>query len=250
MSQDKPAPTILIVDNDITLRLKMQETFHSYGFDVWVANNGKDAVKIITSLKPDAVITAMSLPRLSGFDLCRELRQSLNIWTPVLLIAEKADELEAVLGFELGADDYLVKPLRLKEVVARVKSVIRRGSLCCDTPSVSGVHESEGLLENGALSLDPVHFTLYKNGDTVELTRKEYELVYYLLKNKGKAFTREHLKTIISGDDHQIDERIIDVFISRIRRRIEPKSRNPVYIKTVRNVGYMMKEIKEKKLSY
>ncbi|PYZ93952.1 DNA-binding response regulator [Salipaludibacillus keqinensis] len=241
------APTILIAEGNETLRTDMEETFQKHGFETWAVENGLDALKATTSLKPDAIVIDLDLRKLGGLDLCRELRQSHHLWIPIILISRKIDEIDAVLGLELGADDYIVKPLRLKILVARVKSIIRRGNLCCyDTNENQGDRNgsSQKLLRNGDLTLDPTHFSVYKdNEEVIDFTRKEFELVYFLMKNKGKAFSRKHLLKVLSGNDSELDERIIDVFISRVRQKIEPHKRNPVYIKTVRNVGYMMKEM-------
>lgn len=247
MNEMNVNPSVLIAEKDDVWRLKIREVFDSYGYDTWVVNNGKDALKIVLSLKPDAVIMEMDLPGLRGLDVCRELRQSKHDWTPVIFISEKSEELDAVLGLELGADDYMVKPLRLKELAVRVKSVLRRGRLhnlySGTSPEAYPEFKHTDLLKNGELILDPNYFTLYKNDVPIDLTRKEFELVHFLLKNKGKAFSRQHIMNILSGPGRDLDERIIDVFISRVRNRIEPNRRNPVYIKTVRNVGYMMKII-------
>ncbi|MCR6107427.1 response regulator transcription factor [Salipaludibacillus agaradhaerens] len=253
MSEAKVVPRILIAEKDRSVRGEIQQIFRSYGYETWVVANGKDALKIINSLKPDAVILDMDLPELSGLDVCRELRQTLNNWLPVVLISVQSDEIEAVLGMELGADDYMVKPLRFKELVARVKAVLRRGQLCClenETKEEAVSALKQGKYRSGELVLDPVHLTLYKGKKPVELTRKEFELMFFLMKNKGKAFTRQHLITALTVNDQTYDERIIDVFVSRIRRQIEPNRRNPLYIKTVRNVGYMLKDVPIKHKSY
>ncbi|WP_416151338.1 response regulator transcription factor [Salipaludibacillus sp. HK11] len=245
MIEQKFMPSVLIAVNDLELRLLMEKTFKTSGIETWTVDNGQEAMKMALSLKPDAIVTELELPKLSGLDLCRELRQSYSNWTPVILISNYIDELDAVLGLELGADDYMVKPVRMKELVARIKSIIRRGSLCCNEPNQLVFEDdqpSPQLLSNGELSLNPDHFSVYMRNELVDFTRKEFELIAYLLKNKGKAFSRNHLLDVLSSD-HPLDERIIDVFISRIRQKIEPNNRNPQYIKTVRNVGYIMKDI-------
>ncbi|UTR15450.1 response regulator transcription factor [Salipaludibacillus sp. LMS25] len=252
MSEAKVVSRILIAEKDRATRVKIQQVFQSYGYDTWLVGNGKDALKIINSLNPDAVILDMDLPELSGLDVCRELRQTFNNWLPIVLISAQSDEIEAVLGMELGADDYMVKPLRFKELVVRVKAVLRRGQLCClnETNDEFAAALEQERYRSGELVLDPIDLTLYKGETPVELTRKEFELIFFLMKNKGKAFTRQHLITALSVNDQTYDERIIDVFVSRIRRQIEPNRRNPLYIKTVRNVGYMLKDVPTRHKSY
>ncbi|WP_280769751.1 response regulator transcription factor [Salipaludibacillus daqingensis] len=238
--------SILILEKNIDLCKEMEKIFQYHGFQTWIAHHSDDALRISLSLKPDAIVIGLDFRNDTGIDFCRQLRQTYLIWIPIILISNQADELDVVLGLELGADDYMIKPLRLKELVARVKSAIRRGRLCCiesTKMSYSVGIDSTNMIKNGLLTLDPANFSVFKQNESIELTRKEYELIHYLMKNKGKAFSRSHLLQVLSGDDPILDKRIIDVFISRIRQKIETNNRNPQYIKTVRNVGYVMKEI-------
>ncbi|WP_096435831.1 response regulator transcription factor [Alteribacter populi] len=233
--------TLLIVDRNIELIEKMDDYFGRSGFQTYSCTDGLEAIKKIRVTKPDAIISELDLPRLSGLDLCRELRFEKNDWTPIIFTSTKNEELDAVLGLELGADDYMTKPLRLKELAARVKSTIRRGERCCINEEPIADHHFSNTIKIGEITIDPAHFLVYQNDQPVELTKKEFELLHFLSKNKGKAFSREQLLQELS--DHHLEVRIIDVFISRIRRKIEPHRKNPTYVKTVRNIGYMMNEV-------
>ncbi|WP_336511529.1 response regulator transcription factor [Alteribacter salitolerans] len=240
------AHSVLIIEQDQPTIDMIESYFSRSGFETYVAKNGHEGFRQASIIQPDAIVTELDLPGYSGLDICRELRFVKNDWTPIVLISEKREELDAVLGLELGADDYMTKPLRLKELVARVKSTIRRGSKCCSQEDQNhGSSEHSRIIKNGELTIDPDHFLVYKNDRPVDLTRKEFELLYYLSKNKGRALSREKLMQELSGDEVELDERIIDVFISRIRNKIEPHRRNPTYVKTVRNIGYMMNVVKE-----
>ncbi|MCD8511741.1 MAG: response regulator transcription factor [Bacillus sp. (in: Bacteria)] len=237
--------SVLIIDNNKDQRLKIQNDLKIKGFSSFGVSTSKDALKLLQSFTPAAIIVDLDISTNNGLDLCRELRNVENNWTPIIIISSNDDELDAVLGLELGADDYMIKPIRYKELIARVKSVIRRGNLCCigsQTGDVSG-NGKEVQLTNGNLTLEPDHFMFYIQGKPVDLTPKEYEILYYLFKNKGKVLSRYNLMCELLGDEDPTDERIIDVFISRIRQKIEPSRRNPTYIKTVRNIGYMMNDI-------
>ncbi|WP_026690400.1 response regulator transcription factor [Alteribacter aurantiacus] len=239
--------SVLIIEHDQQTIDMVESYFKKSGFKTYVAKTGKEGLKQASIIQPDAIVTELDLPGYGGLDLCRDLRFGKNDWTPIILMSEKSEELDAVLGLELGADDYMTKPLRLKELVARVKSTIRRGTKCChDDVQSSSNQEQSRLIKNGELTIDPDHFLVYKNDRPVDLTKKEFELLYYLAKNKGKALSRERLLQELSADETEMDERIIDVFISRIRNKIEPHRKNHTYVKTVRNIGYMMNVVKER----
>nr|WP_246593576.1 response regulator transcription factor [Evansella tamaricis] len=225
----------------------MEQAFKNSGFNTYTLESAETAIKKLNIVSPDIIVSELDLPLMSGLDFCRELRHNHNDWTPIILLSSERDELEAVLGLELGADDYIVKPIRVKEVVARAKSILRRGTLCCSQQGGSYTpyeYLKKDMLRNGDLIIDPDHFIVYKNEVPIDFTRKEYELFYYLFMNKGKVLTRAQLIQELSGDE-EIDERIIDVFISRIRNKIETNKRTPVYIRTVRHIGYMMKDVQD-----
>lgn len=235
--------SILIVGHQKAEVKVIQNGFENSGFRTHIAYDSEEAFTQLHSISPDAIIIELEMPRISGIDFCRELRITYKDWTPLIVISSKNEELDQVLSFELGADDYMSKPIRIKELIARVKSVIRRGRMCCVNEKERRIENRSEQIVNGDLVLDPEHFVVYLSGRAIDLTRKEYELIYYLFMNQGKALSRTELLHSLSGEDADMDERIIDVFISRIRQKIEPHPRNPTYVKTVRNIGYMMKEI-------
>ncbi|MFA9555923.1 response regulator transcription factor [Evansella sp. AB-rgal1] len=240
--------SVLIVDSDTEHQAILMQLFLDYGFEAVGVSTYEEARKLLKSFVPSILILDLKSPKMKALDFCRELRMESNNWTPMILLSSKDDELEAVLGLELGADDYLLKPVRGKELLARVKSIIRRSKICCNDQGEQTPNPTNKKLVNGDLLLDPDHFMLYKNNKPVDLTRKEYELLYYLFVNRGKALLRSQLLKELAGEEVDLDERIIDVFISRIRNKIEPSRRNPVYVKTVRNIGYMMKDFSSEKV--
>lgn len=241
MKEINTNPSILIADHTSNVRLDIENMFKVYGFKTWGASSGTDTLKKVLTLSPQTIIMELSLPGMGGLDVCRELRQVHNNWTPIIFVSERMNELDTVLGLELGADDYMTKPLRLKELVARVKSIHRRGHLWSLSKEPNREKDStDMILNNGDLVIDVSQFIVYKAGEPIEFTRKEFELLYYFFQNKGKAFSRKHLLNVLSKEGNDADERIIDVFISRIRQKIEPHHQSSTYIRTVRNVGYMM----------
>lgn len=228
--------TILIVEAETELQREIERAFRQGGFDVWKTSSGEEAFKIVEHLRPEGIVLASELADGSGLDLCRKIRQSKN-WTPIVMMTEITNEVDCVLSLELGADDYVTKPLRLKELVARMKSILRRGSLCCYTEK----REEPGILKNGELKIDSEQFAVSLSGEWIDMTRKEFELLVFLANHLDQSFSREELMEAISEEEHGMDQRIIDVFVSRIRQKIEPNKQHPSYIKTVRGVGYMMR---------
>ncbi|SDZ03506.1 two-component system, OmpR family, alkaline phosphatase synthesis response regulator PhoP [Evansella caseinilytica] len=235
---------VLIVEKQIEVSEQLHPLLESNGFEKLTAHDLESAVKIVQTYSPQIILAELDYSYVNGLDLCRQLRNEKNDWTPIILISAKDDEVDAVLGLELGADDYVIKPIKPKELVARMKSILRRGNLCCLQGGYKQENQWEkGKIFNGNLAIDPDHFMVYLEDEPVNLTRKEYEILYYLFINKGKVLTRQQLINELSAEDMMLDERIIDVFISRIRQKIEPHRKNPVYIKTVRQMGYMMKDM-------
>ncbi|TMW71886.1 response regulator transcription factor [Alteribacter natronophilus] len=234
---------MIIVEQNEEIVEVLTPQLRKAGYRTHVIRDAAEAVTKAISIKPAAIVTELDLPGFSGLDLCRELRFVHDNWTPIVLISEKNDELDAVLGLELGADDYVTKPLRMKELTARVRAAIRRSGKCCWDHGGS-LEEQSRITRIGDLTIDPDHFNVFRNDEHIDLTKKEFELLYYLMKNKGKALSRDRLLQELSADGSDLDVRIIDVFVSRIRGKIEPNRKNPVYIKTVRNIGYMMQDVR------
>lgn len=179
------------------------------------------------------------LPKLDGMEVCKQLRQN-KIMTPILMITAKDDVLDRILGLELGADDFMVKPFSPREVIARIKAILRRNEL--QTESINEIISEETKMEIGDLILFPLKFETYFNGNLIELTLKEFELLLYLSKNKGRVLSREQLLNSVWRHDFAEDTRIVDVHISRLREKMNEDTKNSAYIKTIRGIGYKMEE--------
>lgn len=230
--------SVLILETDLDLLEKLKQSFSGGGFIVWAETTVREAEKTLLHRRPDGIVVSAVLDEESGLDFCRLIRSDQN-WTPLIMLTESDDELDCVLSLELGADDYVMKPVRYKEAVARMKSVLRRGELCC---TFTQVETDDGMIiRNGRLLIDLNQHSVFVEEEWVEMTKREFELLLYLMQHPDRSFSRGDLLEAVSDVERDLDERIIDVFISRLRQKIEPNKRNPTYIKTVRGVGYMMR---------
>ncbi|NJP36780.1 response regulator transcription factor [Alkalicoccus luteus] len=230
--------SVLILETDLDLLEKLKQSFSGGGFIVWAETTVREAEKTLLHRRPDGIVVSAVLDEESGLDFCRHIRSDQN-WTPLIMLTESDDELDCVLSLELGADDYVMKPVRYKEAVARMKSVLRRGELCC---TFTQVETDDGMIiRNGRLLIDLNQHSVFVEEEWVEMTKREFELLLYLMQHPDRSFSRGDLLEAVSDVERDLDERIIDVFISRLRQKIEPNKRNPTYIKTVRGVGYMMR---------
>jgi two-component system alkaline phosphatase synthesis response regulator PhoP len=204
------------------------------GYIVDFAFDGMAALEKIQAEKPDLVVLDLMLPKLDGLEVCRRIRQEKS-HVPILMLTAKSDEFDKVLGLELGADDYMTKPFSPRELTARVKAILRR------MEAVREVHqEKQGghRIEIGELMIDPEAYEVTRGGKEVELTPKEFELLLYMANHRGKVLSRDQLLNAVWNYDFVGDSRIVDVHVSHLRDKIEEDSRNPVYIKTVRGIGY------------
>lgn len=201
------------------------------GYTVVVAYDGEEALRLAKSCKPDLILLDIMLPKKDGFAVCREIRQKSNV--PIIMLTAKDTELDKVLGLELGADDYVTKPFSAREVVARVKALLRRAV----QPKVEEVGE---ILTCQDLVVDTGRMEVMVNKQTVDLTYREYLLLTYLMRHAGYVISREKLLEEVWGYDFYGDERTVDVAIRRLREKIEPNPSEPRYILTKRGVGYLM----------
>lgn len=176
-------------------------------------------------------------------DVCKELRQQ-KVLTPILMLTAKDDEFDKVLGLELGADDYMTKPFSPREVIARIKAVLRRIQMQVPAASDEVDEEEDDGIKIGELRVLPNYYEAYFKGDLLELTPKEFELLLYLVKNKGRVLTRDQLLSAVWNYDFVGDTRIVDVHISHLREKIEENTKKPIYIKTIRGLGYKLEEPK------
>lgn len=218
---------VLIVDDDEHIAELIKIYFEKDGFTTVTANNGKKAVELFKSEAPAIVILDVMMPEMDGWQVCREIRRVSNI--PIIMLTAKGETFDKVLGLELGADDYMVKPFEPKELIARVKAVLRRS----DTKETSA--EKEIVFPNLTINLS--NYELKINGNIVEVPPKELELLYFLASNPNRVFTREQLLEEVWGFDYFGDSRTVDVHIKRLREKLEGVESN-WQLKTVWGVGY------------
>jgi len=222
---------ILIVDDEEHIIELLKFNLLNAGYDVFTANNGIDAVKIAKAEKPGLLLLDLMLPGIDGFDVCKEIKRDNDMKkTSIIMLTAKGEELDKILGLELGADDYITKPFSVRELLARVKAVLRR------TNSFSETEEDHYDSEN--LKVEFERHEVFVNGEKVDLTLKEFELLQILIKNKGKILTRETLLDKIWGYEYIGETRTVDVHIRYLRKKIEEDDKNPRFIETIRGVGY------------
>lgn len=238
---------ILVVDDEQPIADILKFNLEKEGYEVTCAFDGIKAVELAFSEQPDLILLDLMLPGKDGMDVCREVRTRLSV--PIIMLTAKDGEIDKVLGLELGADDYVTKPFSTRELLARVKAQMRRhqpgASLYAGAGALGGaeVPQRQGLTVD-ALFIDTDMYTVYKHGEPLDLTHREYELVYYMAKNAGKVMTREHLLQAVWGFEYFGDVRTVDVTIRRLREKIEDDPSKPEYILTRRGLGYMMRSNK------
>ncbi len=225
---------ILIVDDEESIVTLLQYNIERSGFKTEVAYTGTEGLEKATTGMFDLIVLDLMLPELEGTEICKLLRQR-KVETPILMLTAKDDEFDKVLGLELGADDYLTKPFSPKEVVARIKAILRRSNKQQTELEPPVIRVSE-------LSIYPEQYEAVIREETLSFTRKEFELLLYLAKNKGKVLSRDQLLSAVWNYDFVGDTRIVDVHVSHLRDKIEPDTKHPVYIKTIRGLGYKMEE--------
>ena len=228
---------ILVVDDEKPIVDILRFNLQKEGYSVLEAYDGLDAVKKAVEYRPDLILLDVMLPLLDGFGVCKEVRQHMD--TPILMLTARDEELDKVLGLELGADDYITKPFSIRELLARVKANIRR------LGAMEGVITDNGgveLLKIGELVLNCGKYELAKSGQSIRLTLREFEVLKLLMMNKEKIFSREQLLEKVWGYEYYGDVRTVDVTIRRLREKIEVDSSVPQYILTKRSIGYYIAE--------
>ncbi|MDM5156762.1 response regulator transcription factor [Bacillus sp. DX1.1] len=231
---------ILVVDDEEFILTLIEFNLQQAGFEVITAMDGEVALHKATTERPDLIILDLMLPKMDGMEVCKELRLQ-RIMTPILMLTAKDDEFDKVLGLELGADDYMTKPFSPREVVARVKAILRRTKLQDEQASEVQDENSINIFD---LKILPEFYEAYFQGEKLELTPKEFELLVYLAKHKGRVLTRDQLLSAVWNYDFAGDTRIVDVHISHLRDKIEKNTKKPTYIKTIRGLGYKLEEPK------
>ncbi|WP_337875005.1 response regulator transcription factor [Exiguobacterium sp.] len=228
------ADKVIVVDDEVSIATLLKFNLEQAGFEVETAHDGKTGLELAEKKDAVLIVLDLMLPEMDGLEVCKRLRQQ-KVNTPILMLTAKDDEFDKVLGLELGADDYLTKPFSPREVVARVKAILRRSA-----PQETVVEED--VIQIGDVKIVASNYEVFKQGERLELTPKEFELLAYLAKNKGRVLTRDQLLSAIWNYDFVGDTRIVDVHISHLREKIEPVTKKPTYIKTIRGLGYKMEE--------
>jgi two-component system response regulator RegX3 len=242
-TEDESQTKVLLAEDDESFIDALVIGLTREGFAVTVARDGNEALRLFSSLEPDLVLLDLMLPRLSGIDVCRSIRARSSV--PIIMVTAKGTEIDTVVGLEVGADDYVAKPYRLRELVARMRAVLRR------TPpgeSSDNGHDAAGtgsepragtpVLEAGGVQIDPDRHLVFIRGEDVHLRRKEFELLSLLMENAGRVLTRDVLIDRIWGSDYFGDTKTLDVHIKRLRTHIEEDPSSPKLITTIRGVGY------------
>ncbi|MDU0330674.1 MULTISPECIES: response regulator YycF [Paenibacillus] len=231
---------ILVVDDEKPIADILKFNLEKEGYEVVLAFDGIEATQLAFSEQPDLILLDLMLPGKDGMDVCREVRAKLE--TPIIMLTAKDGEIDKVLGLELGADDYVTKPFSTRELLARVKAQMRRQQKAA--AAAEGAEDTKQGISLFELFIDTDMYTVYKNGEPLDLTHREFELMHYLVKNSGKVMTREHLLQAVWGFEYFGDVRTVDVTIRRLREKIEKDPSKPEYILTRRGLGYMMRSSK------
>lgn len=220
---------VLVVDDEINIIELIKFNLENNGYKVITASNGDEALKLARLEGPQLILLDLMLPGLDGYDLCKEIRQDVNLChTPIIMITAKSEEIDKILGLELGADDYITKPFSVREMLARIKAILRRTSL----------QHMEKVFEFDNIHIDFEKHEVIRSNKKVDLTLKEFELLEILVKGKGRVVTREYLLDKVWGYEYVGETRTVDVHIRHLRQKIEKDDKNPQYIETVRGIGY------------
>lgn len=227
---------ILIVDDEKNIVNILAFNLKKEGYDVITASNGLEGVDASFKEDPDLILLDIMMPELNGFDACKKIREKLS--TPIIMLTARAEELDKVLGLELGADDYVTKPFSIRELIARVKANLRRKS-SDDFDKIE--EENSNIIKFKDIVIDMDKYEVRKRGESLELTLREYELVKFLASQKSQIFSRENLLEKVWGYEYYGDLRTVDVTIRRLREKLEDDASKPDYIMTKRGVGYYFK---------
>jgi len=225
---------ILIIEDEKPISEIISFNLEQEGFKVSTAFDGEEALKKVYQFQPDLIILDLMLPKLDGFQVCRKIRE--NFTTPIIMLTAKEEEVDKVLGLELGADDYVTKPFGMRELIARIKANLRRIEV-----DRSGNYGN--IIQSGNLTIDLDKYEVRKGDQVIELTLREFELLKFLATQEYQVFTREQLLKDVWGYEYYGDVRTVDVTVRRLREKIEDDSSNPKYILTKRGVGYYFRRL-------
>ncbi|AQL56474.1 response regulator transcription factor [Abyssicoccus albus] len=227
---------ILVVDDEESISTLLKYNLIQAGYEVVTAFDGEEALNVVKQENPSLIVLDIMLPKIDGVEVCRTIREQRN-QVPILMLTAKDDEFDKVLGLELGADDYMTKPFSPREVVARVKAILRRVTF--NSTSDQEVNDAKEI-KVANLKIYPDFFEVYREGQLLDLTPKEFELLLYLIERQGRVITRENMLNSVWNYEFAGDSRIVDVHISHLREKIEENPKKPQIIKTVRGLGYKM----------
>jgi two-component system OmpR family response regulator len=228
-----PDNKVLIVEDDANLRETLKYNLRKDGYDVFTAGDGEQAIEVARREKPGLLILDIMLPKINGFEVCRILRKEMTM--PILMLTAKADETDKIVGLEIGADDYMTKPFSMRELLARVRAMLRRTKMV-EASSAS----KPASIKIRKLEIDVARHRASLAGTILELSPKEFDLLAFLAKNKGLVFSREQLLEKVWGYDYAGDSRTVDVHIRWLRQKIETDPTHPMYFVTVRGTGYKL----------
>jgi phosphate regulon transcriptional regulator PhoB len=223
---------VLIIEDDKDIVELVRYNLEKEGFQVMAIGDGVTGLAQVKRSPPDLLVLDLMLPKLSGLEVCKEIRREGQLARlPILILTARGEEADRVVGLELGADDYVTKPFSPRELVARVKALLRRAS-----PEAA---ESEKPIEVGKLLIDPASYRVTRNEKLIPLSTLEFRLLYYLASHPNKVFTRDQLLDAVWGTDRYVTPRSVDVYIRRLREKVETDSDHPAHLKTVRGAGYL-----------
>ena len=236
-----PAPQrlgkVLLLEDEQDVAELVRYNLAKEGYDVLVSGNGAEALRLAREQRPDVILLDIMVPQLNGWEVCRRLKQDADLASiPVIMVSGRVDEGDKVLGFELGADDYVTKPFSPRELLARIRAVLRRRGL-------ADAKEKKRYLQAGDLEIDRDRFEVRMKGHAVELTLKEFELLATLVATPGRVFGREELLDIVWGRDGFVEPRTVDVHLARLRAKFSAAKVEEPGIETVRGVGYRFREL-------
>ena len=230
---------ILVVDDEKPISDIIKFNLKKEGYDVYTAYDGEEALQKVEEVNPDLILLDLMLPKIDGLEVAREVRKTHNM--PIIMVTAKDAEIDKVLGLEMGADDYVTKPFSNRELVARVKANLRRQSATMAEAQAAEEESKNNDIASGDLVIHPDAYVVSKRGEKIELTHREFELLYYLAKHIGQVMTREHLLQTVWGYDYFGDVRTVDVTVRRLREKIEDNPSRPIWLVTRRGVGYYLR---------
>lgn len=220
------AQSVLIVEDDPKISALVRKNLEAAGLSCREVSDGSTALREFASDAPSLVVLDLMIPGVDGLEVCRRIRRDSQV--PILMLTARSGETDKVLGFEIGADDYLTKPFSTSELVARVRALLRR----------AGIRAEGQVVERGDLRIDPTRRSVERAGVSIEITTLEFELLLFMAEREGRVFTRDDLLSHVWGEDRVVDARSIDSLVSRLRRKLEPDPTRPRYVQTVWGAGY------------